>query len=286
MKQSILFLAFYLSLTMVHAQSADDTTGSSGTVFKKKTISISPASLYFNAAKGESQTLKVNIENGLDSAYSFRVSLSDFSRNENSEVRYSKPGTTSNSCAQWVTISNNLIEVAPHSAGSVDVTLSVPDTLSGIEKSTWAMVLLETMSEKVLSETHGDINANIERAYRVAVQVYQTPPSVMNKEIRMTDFVAMLERGKYRVTCVNEGGVLLRCNSYIELVSKESGEKIRVYPKKEGTYPFKVLPGQMRNVDFEVPANTPAGKYTAIAIVDANDDEVPLEAAQLEVELK
>jgi hypothetical protein len=59
-----------------------------------------------------------------------------------------------------------------------------------------------------------------------------------------------------------------------------------VYPGKEGKDPFKILPDQVRNIDFIIPDTVPKGKYTAVAMIDANDDEVPLEAAQLEIELK
>lgn len=294
MKHTTLFLALSLSLTIAHAQqgnvSASNQSSSADSIrksaFKKKTIAISPATLYFNADRGESQTQKINIDNGLDSPFSFQVTLADFNRNENSEITYFKPGTTPYACAQWLTMSNNVIEVPPHSSGSVDVTITVPDSASATEKSTWGMILLETVKQKVFQETHGDINANIERAYRVGVQVYQTPPTVLNKDMRMKDFLPMQSRGAYRIICKNEGGVMLRCNAYIELVSKQTGEKVKVYPKNEGQHPFKVLPGQLRNIDFEVPASVPKGKYTAVAIVDANDDEVPLEAAQLEIELK
>lgn len=294
MKHTILLLTFYLSLTISHAQTTNGASPGADSsksdpkadMFKKKTISISPATLYFTAGRGESQTFKITVENGLDSAYSFQVSAADFTRNENAEITYFKPGSTPYSCVPWVTVSNNLIEVEPHSSSSIDVTINIPDSAEAVAKSTWGMILLETIRQKVFSEQHGDINANIERAYRVGVQLYETPPTVIDKELRMKDFIPMQTRGNYRVVCKNEGGVLLRCNAYIELVSKQTGEKVKVYPKNEGKFPFKVLPGQLRNVDFEVPTNLAKGKYTAVAIVDANDDEVPLEAAQLEIELK
>lgn len=294
MKHTTLFLAFYLSLTIAQAQQGNGSANNQATsddpqtssAFKKKTISISPATLYFNAGRGESQTQRINIDNGLDSPFSFQVSMADFNRNENSEITYFRPGTTPYACAQWLTLSNNIIEVPAHSKGSVDVTITVPDSADAVAKSTWGMILLETVRQKVFQEQHGDINANIERAYRVGVQIYQTPPTIIDKELRMKDFSPMPERGKYRIVCKNEGGIMLRCNAYIELVSKQTGEKVKVYPKNEGKFPFKVLPGQLRNVDFEIPSTVSNGKYTAVAIVDANDDEVPLEAAQLEIEIK
>ncbi len=63
MKHTILLLTFYLSLTISHAQTTDgaapvaDSSGSDqkADMFKKKTISISPATLYFTAERGESQ---------------------------------------------------------------------------------------------------------------------------------------------------------------------------------------------------------------------------------------
>ena len=48
-----------------------------------------------------------------------------------------------------------------------------------------------------------------------------------------------------------------------------------------------LFPEQIRLLQFKLPKGSfPVGKYTLVALADALDDDVPLEAAQLEVELK
>lgn len=293
MKRALIFIPLYLSLTCSYAQQLDSTqvkqlseNARAKNNNKKKGVAILPATLYFTADRGQTQTLNINFDNTLDSPVQFKVSLTDFIRDENSNVTYMEPGKHPRSCATWLKLSNNFIEIPGNTIGILPVTIQVPDSEAAISEMKWAMIFLEGMKEKVANQKSGNIDASVEKSYRVGVQVYQTPPTVLSKDLKMTSFTPMLERGQYRVTCKNQGSVLLRCISYIELLSKESGEKITVYPGKEGKDPFKILPDQVRNIDFIIPDTVPKGKYTAVAMIDANDDEVPLEAAQLEIELK
>ncbi|MBS1690494.1 MAG: hypothetical protein JSS96_17310 [Bacteroidetes bacterium] len=75
--------------------------------------------------------------------------------------------------------------------------------------------------------------------------------------------------------------MLLRCQYSIELSSEATGEKTIIGPKEA-----LLLPGQKRFVDLQIPKTLPKGKYTAVALIDPNDDEVPLEAAQKEIEIR
>ena len=45
------------------------------------------------------------------------------------------------------------------------------------------------------------------------------------------------------------------------------------------------MPGQKRRVDLKIPGDMPKGKYQVVAMVDAGDDDVPLAAAQKEIEI-
>lgn len=294
MKVLLIFSTLSLLLTTGYAQDGkkvnddDNSTEESSQPAsnKKQTVSISPATLYFNAGQGESQTQNVNIVNGLPYPVQFKVSLADFMKVQSGGVEYSPAASLPQSCAKWVTLGNNYVEVQPGEKSTVPITLEVPDTSGAIEEMKWVMVFLEGMEQDFKNTSSGSVNASIKKNFRVGVQVYQTPPNILKKELRMVSFKALPIRGHYKVTCVNDGSVLLRCLSYIDLISSETGEKTRVYPDKEQQNLFKILPGQTRDIDFVIPSSTPKGTYTGIAIIDANDDEVPLEAAQLEVELK
>jgi len=293
MKSAILFIPLYFTLTSSFAQQLDSAqikqlseNARAKNNNKKKGVAILPATLYFTADRGQTQTLNINFDNTLDSPVQFKVTLTDFDRDENANVVYMEAGKHQRSCAKWLKLSNNYIEIPANTLGSLPVTIQVPDSESATTEMKWAMIFLEGMKEKVANQKSGNIEAAVEKSYRVGVQVYQTPPTVLNKDLKMTAFTPGAERGQYRITCKNQGSVLLRCTAYIELLSKETGEKTTIYPNKEGRDPFKILPDQVRNVDFVVPDNVPKGKYTAVAMVDANDDDVSLEAAQLEIELK
>ena len=67
----------------------------------------------------------------------------------------------------------------------------------------------------------------------------------------------------------------------IELSSAETGAKTALGPKL-----IPLFPQQDRYVDFTLPADLAKGKYTALAVIDAEDDDVPVEASQKEIIVK
>ena len=115
----------------------------------------------------------------------------------------------------------------------------------------------------------------------VGIHVYQTPPNIQNKAIKMLDFTELAGQHKYRIIGHNEAGVQLNGKFSIELANAETGERTVL-----GPLAAPLFPDQIRYMDFEVPANLPKGKYTAVALIDAGDDEIPVEAVQAEVTIK
>ncbi|MCB0698072.1 MAG: hypothetical protein KDC07_11950, partial [Chitinophagaceae bacterium] len=115
---------------------------------------------------------------------------------------------------------------------------------------------------------------------RVGVHIYQTPPGLSEKSIKVIDLVPNKEiPNTYDLVCKNTGDVMIECKAYLQLAAA-NGEETKL-----DFIEFPMFPGQKRYVTFELPKNLPDGKYNALGVLDAGED-IPLEAVESSVEVK
>jgi len=272
-------LLIFISIAIAIQTSAQD-------VKKQNNLSIGPATFTFNLDRGQSSKQIIYIVNNRDEPYQFNLFLSDFSRDSMGGHIYTDAGTMTQSCAKWVSLSNNFVKVNPHETQQIVLTLTVPDDPKAVEEMKWAMLYVRTVEEKASAQKFGEkATVALNRRASVGLHIYQTPPNITNKEIKMLSF-AMADTGNiFVVRSENKGGTQLKCDYVVELTSLTTGEKTALH---DSFYPEKIplFPKQERTVYFSAPPTLNPGKYMALATIDAGDDDVPLEAAQLEVEIK
>jgi len=251
---------------------------------QKSAISIGPATLYFTADKGQTSTQTVYITNKLNRPYSFSIELIDWTLDSTGEDLFYDAGTMHNSCAKWITLDKTFVEIPANSKEAINVKLHLPDSADAIKEIKWTMLHIVTSGEKKAPKKSGSVELALTKSLAVGVRIYQVPPANVSlaKEVKMRSFRALSDSNNtYRIESENLGAMLLRCHYSIELSSESTGEKITVGPKEA-----LLLPGQKRFVDLAMPKSLAKGKYTAVALIDPNDDDVPLEAAQTEIEIK
>ena len=272
---SILLMA--LTVASINATAQD----SSVTAEPKRTsLALVPAIANFKLDRGQTQTQTINVVNTLRLPYRLRVYMEDWIRDSTGDHRYMPAGTSPQSCARWVTLDKTYLEVQPGETGSVNVTMIIPDSAEAVTEMKWAMVFIETVQEKAAPMKSEKLQTRVLSSFRLGAHVYQTPPSAeFNKELKMLSFAHLKDR-EYRVMFKNTGGTQLKCLAKLELVN-EDGVKIDMKPKE-----VSLFPKQVRYLDFQIPDSMAKGKYSAIALLDAGDDEVPLEAAQLEITIE
>lgn len=265
-------LLFVLSITVVSANAQK----------QKSAISIGPATLNFHLEQGQSSTQTVYIYNKMSKPYSFTLDVSDWNLDSAGKDVFMNDGDHPNSCAKWITLDRKSIEIPGNSREGIDVTLTIPDSAYAVKEARWAMLNINLTSERKAPKQIGAVDLAVSKSLAVGVRIYQVPNSAqLAKEMKMTDFKSLNDSNRYRIESKNTGAVMLRCHYSIELSSEETGEKTVVGPEEA-----LVLPGQNRFVDLKLPDTLAKGKYTAIALIETGDDEVPLEAAQAEIEVK
>jgi len=240
------------------------------------TISVQPMKNNFALKAGESQEVKIFISNKMGSKLQFNVYLGDWSRDTLGSHVYNVPGSQTHSCADWITFDKKFVEVDSGAIGIVTVKLQVPETAEAVAEMKWAMLFIENIRESKAPTETKLMRTEIIPSTRFGLHIYQTPPLVIKKEIKLTAFSALASRdGVFRIICENTGQMQLNCKSYIELSSLEDGKKITCNPIE-----VPLFPGQIRYVDFSLPDGTKKGRYTLVGIVDPGD-EMDIEAAQL-----
>ena len=269
MKKYSLLLHLVCLVMMAQAQTED----------RPKGIAIRPVTLEFGLLANQSGSQIVRITNALTEPKQFVVYLSDWIRDTTGAHVYTTPGEIDRSCAGWIQLNKNFFELGPGETEELLVTMTHPSDRIRNQQMNWCMLFVETTQEKQIKDTSG-LTTTIANKFRVGIHIYQTPPQVTKKEIKLLDFkILEKEKRKFRVTCQNQGEVQLQCSSQIEISASNGANPIRLSPKE-----FPLFPSQIRYVDYELPPSLPPGKYTLTAVLDAGAD-VPLEASQLEIEI-
>ena len=242
-------------------------------------LGVYPTALAFSLSKGNSESQVVNITNGSDKKMQFRLYLNDWIRDTVGGHEYYEPNTISRSCSRWVTLSKNFIELEPGKSTQLTIKLTIPDS-ANTDEMKWSMLFVETVEENT-AQASKNATAAVQNLLRIGIHIYQTPPSLTDKQIKAFDLKPMPgQEKKYQLICQNTGNVMIQCKSYLELASVVDGQKIKLDP-----IDFPMFPQQKRYVTFELPANIQKGKYSALAVLVGGED-ISLEAVEGTIEVK
>lgn len=241
-------------------------------------LGVYPTTIDFNLAPGQSEAQVINLSNGSSEKVQFRIYLNDWVRDSLGGHVYYEPATIDRSCARWLTIDKNFIELQPGESTQLTVQMLVPQE-EDARQMKWSMLFIETVEENV-KRNDENAQATVKNLIRVGVHIYQTPPGVTEKSIRVADLKANPEiANAYDLVCENTGDIMIECKAYLELADA-AGEQTKL-----DYIEFPMFPGQKRYVTFELPKNMPDGEYSALGVLDAGED-LSLEAIESTVTVK
>ncbi len=272
MKKFFFILFLFLTCTLLNAQTGVPTKG----------IFILPAIIDFTLTNGQVAAKTLTVQNRTDSSAQFTLYMADWRRDSLGRHEYYGPGMLPMSCTDWITLDKTFIEVPSGGNIPITVTMKIPDSASSTKEMKWAMLFIEVVNEKKVFQDTG-VSTAIIPIYRLGVHIYQTPPNLGKKEIKMLSFgqVKLAEDSLgLSIECENVGDVHLKGKSSIEFTNLTDGTKTKIGPD-----PFSVFPGFRRVINYKIPTNLPKGKYSVLAILDGGED-MPIEAAQSEIEIK
>jgi len=105
--------------------------------------------------------------------------LGDWNRQENGSHAYYELGSKAYSCAKWVDLNTNFLNILPKKSAQVIVTLKAPDNEEDLEAMKWAMLYIQGSEfiEKLEGVTTG-IQTKINEVLRFGIHLYQTHGSI------------------------------------------------------------------------------------------------------------
>ncbi len=238
-------------------------------------ISTSPTRINFKVTPGASGRSTITVANNSTDRQGFQVNFGDFSANASGKSQFSEKGVISRSCADWLTATPGVFELAPGETQDVSILLDAPADSSAL-LARWAVAYVRLRPLDFGTKDASDgLNVRVNQSYRFGVYIFQTPPNANDAkgEISGLDFKDNL----FTIQMRNAGETFLTCNSYIELTSLSTGETKRI-----NTRGFTMLPALNRNTVFTIPPDIAPGRYSVLAVMDyGNREEV--EAAEMEI---
>jgi P pilus assembly chaperone PapD len=243
-------------------------------------FAIQPGTLSYNIERGKSQTQSVKISNASDKKISFQAYVGDWVRDSSGGHAYYRPDTLKRSCASWVTVSRNFVEVMPGQTEEILVTLTGPSNEALYEQMKWAMLFVQTVTEQESSKADKGLKATIKETVRVGVHIYQTPSNLIKASAQALNLRPAKDKNTYEFAVANTGEVQLQCKATLTLTNTSTGEEIKL-----DRIEFPMFPEGKRVVRFAIPEKTPKGKYSALAILDIGEDK-ELQAIEKTIEIK
>lgn len=239
---------------------------------------VSPAKLYFTHSSVSEQTLRLHLNNSMDTRLVLQATCADWRRDSSGAKVYYPAGSLPTSCCPLVKVTPAVIELAPHEERDVLVTvLADTPTQSTLRNG---MLLLTQANEHETARLNGKSGVVIK--VEVGVHLYVLPKESPQPAIAITgmDVAKLGERYQVKVLVENSGGTLLESKLRVEYLNLETMQELKAEP-----VPVNTMPKEAFNVSALVPSTLAKGKYLVVAILDSGPGQT-LKVAELETTLK
>jgi hypothetical protein len=249
-------------------------------------VSIAPSILRFNLDKGGNDSRVVTITNRSTIRQSMQTSIGDWYRDSLGNHVYLKPGEMKDrSNAAYVSITPSFIEIEPNETAEVLVSIQIPAADTVPTQMTWSMLFVQGTVEKTNPFVpENQLATQIRESYRFGVHIYNTPSVTNEAKAVLEDFMVVPATendtiAKYMLRSKNDGDVILKCKTYLEITNLGNGETINTDPDE-----FTVFPNETKTSIFTLPDNLGAGEFSILGILDYGD-QYPLEAIEKTIKI-
>ena len=243
-------------------------------------ISVSPSRIFFTGQPGQTLSETITFSNTSSDEFYFVATIKDWNRDSLGVKKYYPMGNVSHSNAAWLSLSENTVKLAPGETKQVNVSMTVPN--SEPTALSHSMLFFTQVKQQQAAAAHG-LHMNI--LVEVGIQIYHTPTGLKAGDL---EFLAFEDKhivsrpGEQAVRRIdvkikNTGQINKDAYVRFELTNMETGEEIPI----EATA-IAMLPHSEQWVQIELPEKLTAGKYLAVAILDAGS-QYDLKIAEKEI---
>lgn len=250
-------------------------------IIKAQDFEVAPVIMNFEANPGQIQKKQMTIRNHANIKQSFTFNFGDYEIDEKGKKVRQAAGTSKRSCASWITVTPNLVELNPNEERTVTVLMTVPKDGYATK---WGMIYVQASTEQNANEIDKQLATGIKVTPRIAVLVSQSPKTNKNykgKIYGLKEVTTQKDSLKtFNVVVENIGDKIFEGNVQLLLADMATAKETKYKPKKN-----RVFPGEKRTFVLTLPNDIAPGKYVLAAILNYGHG-TPLEGTQLLVEIK
>jgi hypothetical protein len=220
---------------------------------------------------GERYEGVVTVKNSGDTAAEVRLYQTDYLFYADGRNIYGEPGSAPRSNAPWITAGPTQLTVPPKGTSAFHYTVKVPEN-NGLKGSFWSLLMVEPLAPPP-PETEGKkgkVSVGLQTVIRYAVQIVTDIEESGERKIAFLNRQLTTKDGKttFSVDIGNSGERRLSPVVWMDLYSAAGTHAGRFDSGRKGLYPEC----SVRNL-FDL-TEVPSGTYSALVVVDNEDDHV------------
>lgn len=230
---------------------------------------VAPMSLSYYLEQNTTGTEALWIKNPTDDTLAVKISLQDYLK-VNGQDHMKPPRTTDRSCAGWLFIHPEEVEILPYQNKDIRIDMTVPKDAYG---DYWSMLFVEQISKpKSNNAKYGKMSLDIKTKFRWGARIKQHVPGSLNRSGKVTSML-FIDNGTKReveLRFLNDSKLIhSRCTGWIE-IRDEDGETVSKFDISE----FTIYPNDERIFTIEILDELNEGEFSAVGIIDYGGDHL------------
>jgi len=230
---------------------------------------VAPMSLSYYLEENTTGTDALWVKNPTKDTLVVKVTLQDYIK-ENGQDQMRPPRTIERSCASWLFIHPEVIEVLPFQNKNIRIDMTVPKDAYG---DYWTMLFVEELSKpKVNTAQYGKMSLSVHTKYRWGVRIKQHVPGSLKRSGKVTSMSHLTDSTEKKVELrfYNDSKLIhSRCTGWIE-IRDEDGETITKIDIEE----FTIYPDDEKIFTVNIINQLDKGEYSAVGVVDYGGDHL------------
>jgi hypothetical protein len=209
------------------------------------------------------------VKNSGSEAVPVKVRQADYSYQADGSNNYGEPGGTPRSNAGWITLSPSQFTVAAGQSAAIHYRGRVPAG-GDLRGSYWSMIMVEPEGGALAPTDPGKKEIGLRPVVRFGVQIVTEIGRGAQPRLRVADKKLLGEAGRQRLQLdlENAGERLMIPSISVELYDARGASAGKFELGRQRIYPSCSI---RASADF---SSVPAGKYTAMLLVDTGDDQI------------
>lgn len=226
---------------------------------------VTPMEFHLKVANGNTGTYTFFVKNKGKETIALKVYTGDFWIEPDGKEAFLDSGKIEHSCAKWLEVSPEELELAPGESRTVKFNITAPPEKTG---TYWAMIFVEqTTKPTIKTAQKGQQQFNILSFQRVGVRIFEDIPGSKTGEGKISQVNvggnARNKLIKIDLKFENSGDTLLRCKGSVEIKDLK-GETV----KKATLDEFNCYPKSARIGSSTIKEELEPGQYSVLAVLD------------------